>query len=291
MDAEKKRLGYLEGVLSSIINTVLAGFKLWVGLSAGSVAMIADAWHTFSDTLTSIVVIVGVWISSKPKDEGHPFGHGRAELIASIVIGTLLAVVGVNFFSDSITQLRNHKSVRFTLAAIVVFVSSVLIKEALARFSIWAGRKTRSQSLIADGWHHRSDALASAMILIGAFFAKTFWWMDGALGIVVSLLILWAAFQVIREASNSLMGGKPEQEVLEKLKALVTEEAPAIKEIHHVHLHRYGDHVEITFHGRLEGGSSLYSAHDICTKLEASIRTRLDMEATIHLEPIKQETR
>jgi cation diffusion facilitator family transporter len=123
--------------------------------------MTADAWHTLSDTLTSVVVILGFWISSRLEDEEHPFGHGRAEVIATIIIATLLAVVGINFLKDSIQQLIVQRSASFSTVGLVVFAISVVIKEGLARFSIWAGKKTDSKSLIADGWHHRSDALAS----------------------------------------------------------------------------------------------------------------------------------
>ena len=97
MNDQKQQLGYLEGWLSSVLNVVLFGLKLWVGMMAGSVAMIADAWHTLSDTLTSVIVLVGFWISGKPKDKEHPFGHGRAELIGAIIIAILLALVGFSF--------------------------------------------------------------------------------------------------------------------------------------------------------------------------------------------------
>jgi cation diffusion facilitator family transporter len=190
MDIQKQQLGYIEGWLSTVLNTLLFGLKLWVGIRAGSVAMVADAWHTLSDTLTSIVVIFGFWIAGKPQDREHPFGHGRAEVIGAVVIGTLLAVVGFNFLVKSYHQLRNPQHVNFSLFSIVVFAISIVLKEALAQFSLWAGKKVKSQSLIADGWHHRSDAIASALIVIGALFGKTFWWIDGVLQ-HYSLLLNW----------------------------------------------------------------------------------------------------
>jgi cation diffusion facilitator family transporter len=112
--------------------------------------MTADAWHTLSDTLTSLVVILGFWISGRPKDEEHPFGHGRAKVIAAVVIATLLAVVGASFFRDSIRQLIERKNAAFSTLSLIIFSISVLVKEALARFSLWAGKKTQSQSLVAD---------------------------------------------------------------------------------------------------------------------------------------------
>ncbi len=178
----KTRLGYLEGVLSIVLNTALFGLKYWVGLSTGSIAVIADAWHTMSDTLTSVIVILGFKISSMRPDKKHPFGHGRAEIISSVVIGVLLAVVGFNFLVESIHRLQHHTAASFNSSAITVFAISVVLKEALAWFSIWAGRKIESQSLIADGWHHRSDSVASLLILLGMLFGRYLWWVGAVMG-------------------------------------------------------------------------------------------------------------
>ena len=281
----KQRMGYLEGLLSVGINTTLFAFKIWVGLAAGSVAMVADAWHTLSDTLTSLVVILGFWIASRPRDRGHPFGHGRAELIAAVVIGTMLGLVGVSFLRDSWVQLRDHRSARFTLAAVIVFLVSVAVKEALARFSIRLGKRFQSRSLIADGWHHRSDALASALILLGALFGRSLWWLDGVLGILVSLLILYAAFDIIRSAADPLMGEEADGELRNRIARLVAEHAPQATDVHHLHVHRYGDHVELTLHARLPAGYTLKQAHELSSLLEERIRATLQLEPTIHLEP------
>ncbi|HEY9055088.1 MAG TPA: cation diffusion facilitator family transporter [Rectinemataceae bacterium] len=285
MDYRKRRLGFLEGILSSVVNTVLFGFKVWVGAAAGSVAMMADAWHTLSDTLTSLVVILGFWISGKPGDEDHPFGHGRAELVASVVIGTLLGVVGASFLKEAYLQLRDHRSVEFGMGAIIVFGISIIAKEALARFSFWAGKKTDSQSLVADGWHHRSDALASALIIAGALFGKRWWWIDGVLGIGVSLLIFYAALSIVREAVDTLMGEKLDAKTAERLQELASSVLGPGNGIHHIHVHRYGDHQEITLHMRLSGGMELQRAHEIASAFENEIRSKLSMEATIHIEP------
>jgi cation diffusion facilitator family transporter len=286
---DKRRLGYLEGVVSSVLNTVLFGFKIWVGAAAGSVAMVADAWHTLSDTFTSLVVILGFWISSRPADKEHPFGHGRAELIASIVIGTLLGVVGINFVLDSLRHLSDRRAVTYGLAATVVFSVSVILKEAMARFSIWAGKKTNSQSLIADGWHHRSDALASLLIIVGAFLGRKIWWIDGVLGLVVSALILHAAWQIIREASNALLGEQIDPAIEKKIRLMAAEATFDAEGLHHLHFHRYGDHAELTFHVKVPDTKSLTVAHDSATALERRILKEFGFDTTIHIEPVTSE--
>ena len=281
----KQQVGYLEGILSAILNTVLFALKFWVGTSSGSVAVVADAWHTLSDTLTSLVVIFGFWTSSRPGDKEHPFGHGRAELIAGIIIGLLLGMVGINFLQDSFHQLKHRSSADFNLAIILIFSISVVLKEIIARFSIYFGKKYDSTSLRADGWHHRSDAIASALILAGAFLGKYLWWIDGVLGLGVSLLILRVAFVIVKDATRSILGEPASDELVQKIKALAEDYVPEIDDIHHVHIHRYGDHIEATLHIRLSGEKTLKEAHDAATSLEQTMRDTLNVEATIHMEP------
>lgn len=285
MKASSRSLGYAEGWMSVILNTLLFGVKYWAGTRFGSVAMIADAWHTLSDTLTSVVVIIGFFIASKPADKGHPFGHGRAEPIGAVVIAVLLAVVGVNFIRESVNRLIHVQAATFGLAAIIVFLVSVVLKEAIAQFSYWAGKKINSASLKADGWHHRSDAIASGLIVVGALFGRWLWWIDGAMGIAVSLLILYAAFDILRTASAGLLGEKPTPELEQNLQKIVAEVSATPSNFHHLHLHTYGEHRELTFHLDFPPQMSLHDAHHIASGVEDRVRTELGAEATIHIEP------
>jgi cation diffusion facilitator family transporter len=268
-----------------ILNLLLFGLKYWAGVMTGSVAIIADAWHTLSDSITSLVVIIGAKVTHKPADEKHPFGHGRAELIASVIIGVFLGMVGFNFVLESIEKLQAREPGGFGITAVIVFAASVVLKEGMAQFAIYAGRKTGYRSLSADGWHHRSDAVASALILAGIFLGRRFWWVDGVLGIVVALLIIYAAFDVIRDAVDPLMGRAAGEELVERLRQIGRETAGEPLQVHHVHLHEYGGHTELTMHINMDGAIPLRRAHDIASSFEREIRGRLDMEATVHIEP------
>lgn len=284
MKLKKENLGFIEGGLSSVINLLLFFLKLWVGIISHSVAMIADAWHTLSDTLTSLVVIFGFWIARKPADEKHPFGHGRAEVISAVVISTMLALVGLKFLLDSINQLRHHQAVVFTRLAIFIFLISVVLKEALAQFSIWAGKKITSQSLIADGWHHRSDAIASGLIVIGGLLGKYFWWTDGVLGIIVSFFILKAAYDIFIETSNTLMGENTNKTLEKEIKKTVFKITGQSLDTHHIHIHHYGIHQEVTFHVCFPGDTSLEFAHEKVDQIEKELRKKFNIEATIHID-------
>ncbi len=280
------RLGFLEGTVSIVVNTILFLLKLLVGLRLGSVAMVADAWHTLSDMLTSFVVILGFWIASTRADKRHPFGHGRAELVASVIIATLLGVVGVNFLHESAVRLMARKAVAFSLQALVVFGVSAVVKEALARFSFWAGKQTNSLSLAADGWHHRSDAAASLFIVIGAVLGLKFWWMDAVLGIGVSLLILHAAFDILRSSASSLLGEAHDPDLENRLNAIVQKHLSPDSSVHHIHVHRYGNHSEVSFHVRMPSDTHLLESHEKISAIEKDVNSTLSMEATIHTEPL-----
>jgi len=279
---------YTEGWLSAAMNILLFGLKIWVGLVTGSIAMIADAWHTLSDTVTSAIVLISFKISEKPKDHEHPFGHGRAEQIGAIIIGTLLIVVGLSFFKDSILRLVTRRSLTYGPLIIGVSVLSLIFKELMAQFAIRAGKKINSQTLIADGWHHRSDAATSLIIIIGAYFTRFFWFTDSLLGIMISFTIMFMAYKVIKKSSSTILGVCSNNDLEDKIQVIIDEVTPVASRLHHVHMHSYGDHTEITFHVHLPGDYSLEKAHDIATIIEDRIRDELKIEPTIHMEPHKK---
>jgi len=282
--SSKYRLSILEGWLSLFANIILFGLKYWAGVVTGSVALIADAWHTVSDSISSVVLLVGLAVAKKPADKEHPFGHGRAELISSIIIGFILALIGFNFFRESVLRLMKHQEVFFGTIAIVVTAISIVVKEAMARFAIWAGKKEGIRSTIADGWHHRSDALSSVIILIGIFLGKFFWWIDGVLGLLVSLLIFYTAYVIIKDAADSLLGETPDRKLLKKIENIAGEVYPDNLGLHHFHIHRYGEHTEMTFHIVLPEEMELKEAGKLTRRLFERINNELNIIATIHID-------
>lgn len=282
---KKSRSALQAGWISILVNTVLFILKFWAGISTGSIAIIADAWHTLSDSLTSIVVVVGIKISAKPADKEHPFGHGRAELIAALVIGVLLSVVAFNFVLEGFQQLRDHTAVSYSSFAIAATIISIVVKEAIAQYAFGVARRTSSRSVRADAWHHRSDAISSLVILAGILLGKHFWWIDGVLGIVVALLIFYAAYDILRDAMNTMMGETPDQELVDQIKAICSSESLLEIKPHHFHIHRYGEHAEMTFHIRLPDGLSLFDSHEIATRIEQRIKNETGIISTIHMEP------
>ena len=277
-------LALTEGLVSVVGNTVLFGLKLWVGIMTGSVALTADAWHTLTDSISSAIVIISSWASNRPADESHPFGHGRTDLVCSVIIGVLLAIIGVEFVMKSIEQLKGGEQVVFGRIAIMVTVLSIVVKELMAQFAFWAGRRTNNPILKADGWHHRTDALSSVVVLIGILCSGLFWWIDGVLGILVAIMIFYASFEILRDSIDRLIGEQPDEELLERVTGLIGDLGLDV-DAHHFHLHRYGDHIELTFHIGMAKNLTLEEAHDQTHLIEKSLREEMDIEATIHMEP------
>lgn len=281
----KSQLSKTEGWISIIVNILLFGLKYWAGIVSGSIALIADAWHTLSDSISSVFVLIGAKVSERPPDERHPFGHGRAELITAILIGTFLAFIGYEFIRESVLRLIHNQTTTFGPIAKIVTVISVVAKESLAQFAFWAYRKTKSNPLRADGWHHRTDAISSLLILIGIFLGSRLPWMDGVLGIIVALLIFYSAFEIIRDAVDPLMGKTPDENLIQEIKQLCNRIFGESIHAHHFHIHEYGDHSELTFHVVFPSNCTLKRAHDLSTKMEVEIRTKYNIETTIHMEP------
>lgn len=282
---QKNRYGYIEGVIGIVANLVLFALKYWVGILSGSLALIADAWHTLSDSASSVIVIGSVKLSSRKADERHPFGHGRYQQIASLFIAFLLGIIAWEFLSGSVVKFRQHESTTFGTLAIVVTALSVLVKEGMAQYAYWAYRKTGMETLRADGWHHRSDSLSSAVVLVGILFGNRFWWIDPVLGFLISLMLFYAVFEIVRNSIDKLLGVKPDNKLIASVNQIISEVSDREICPHHFHLHTYGDHSELTFHIMLKGDLDITTGHEIATQIEIAIRDQMGIESTIHVEP------
>jgi cation diffusion facilitator family transporter len=284
---DKTQNGYLEGLVSIAVNSALFALKLWAGLTTGSLALTADAWHTLSDSLSSIVVVLAVKFAGQKADKEHPFGHGRWEQIAALFIAFFLGIIAFEFLKSSFIEFQHKTAVHFGWTAIVVTITSIVVKELLAQYAFYLGRQTNNISVKADGWHHRSDAWSSVVVLIGILSAKQFWWIDSVLGALVSLLLFYAAYAILREAATKLLGETPGKELIKKITAAVKTLYPQDNlRLHHFHLHNYVAHQELTLHIRLAKDLSIAEGHKIATNIERIIGTQFGMTATIHVEPL-----
>ncbi|MFV0365874.1 MAG: cation diffusion facilitator family transporter [Mangrovibacterium sp.] len=285
MNDKQKYIKY-EGWISIISNIFLFVLKYWVGLVSGSIALIADAWHTLTDSVSSVIVLVGGKISSKPADKEHPYGHGRAEHIAAIVIGILLFVVAFDFVASGVEKLKEQETVVFGRMAYIATIISIVVKEGMAQYALWAYGKTGASILKADAWHHRTDSISSLVILIGLFFGKYFWWIDGVLAIFVAIMIAKVGYDILHDEIRSLLGEPVEEELKESIEDAMMREFDYNIGIHHMLIHRYGDHCEMSCHIKLNKDMRLEDVHAVCTQVERVLDEQFNIVATVHPEPL-----
>ena len=288
MNREKAQIW--EGIISVVVNAALFAVKFWAGLTTGSIALIADAWHTLSDSLTSVFVAFSVKLQSKKADKEHPFGHGRWEQISSIFVAVVLGIIGYDFLINSIDRFRNRESVVYGTIAIVVTIVSIVVKEVLAQIAFYIGRKTDNAIVKADGWHHRSDSLSSVVVLIGILVTKftvDFWWMDSVLGMFCAAAIFYAAFSIMKESISKILGEEPTQDLTDKINNEIKLIYQGNFNIHHLHLHNYISQKELTLHLRLDKNMTNENCHKVATLVEKMILKNFDMVATIHIEPLE----
>ncbi len=277
-----------EGWISIFGNLFLFGLKYWAGVASGSLALIADAWHTLSDSVSSVIVLIGGKVSQKPADDDHPFGHGRAEHIAAVIIGVLLAIIAFDFIVGAIDKFTSREQTNFGTIAWIATIVSIIVKEGMAQYAFFGARKTGSPVLNADGWHHRTDGLSSVIILIGIAVSSQFWWTDAVLSFIVALMIGWASYEILSKQITSLLGESPSEELLQSIHQTVRETCQRPLHLHHIHLHDYGNHAELSCHIKLPPLMPLEEAHAICSKVEKELNGKFGFVVTIHPEPLKE---
>ncbi len=287
MTDNRNKLSAFAGILSIVINLLLFGLKFWAATVSGSIALMADAWHTMSDSLGSFILLFGVKLAGKKPDSDHPFGHARAELIASILIGALLVVVAFDFLKEAYAKFQTEEGALFGTVAIVVTIISIVVKEALAQVAFYIGRKTDNSAVKADGWHHRTDALSSVVVLVGIFLKDYFWWIDVALAVVISLMLFHAAYEIISDASNKLLGTAPSEELIDSIRAIADAIYPLKLHPHHFHYHDYISHKELTFHISMKESLTVGESHGVADTIEKEIFRQHAITATIHIDPLQ----
>ena len=287
---------YRVTVIGFAVNLLLSAAKLVAGIFGRSSAMVADAVHSISDLATDVVVLLFVKISAKPKDACHKYGHGKYETIASIIIALALGAVGVGICINGAEKIaavvRGEQIAKPEFIALIAATVSILAKEWLYRYTVKVGRQTDSPAVIANAWHHRSDALSSIGTLIGigcAYLLGGKWVIaDPIAAIVVAAMILKVAIDLLRKGFDELVEGALPSNVEEEIIRIVTEDA-AISHPHNLRTRRIGSSIAIEVHIRVDGDMSVRESHSLTESIERRLRERFG-ESTmiaIHVEPIK----
>ena len=295
---EKQRLRevYKVTLAGSVINVLLLVVKFAAGILGHSAAMIADAIHSLTDFATDVVVLVFVKLGNKPKAKDHDYGHGKYETLATAIIGISLFVVGVLICYTGINKtyraIEGETLQQPGVVALVAAIVSIVLKEWAYQFTVRVGRKYHSEAVVANAWHHRSDALSSIGTMIGvggAILLGDKWAvLDPLAAIIVSAFIIKAAWglvlQSVKELTDASLPDAEEEEIMK----LANEES-GVREIHNLQTRRIGNKIAIEMHVRMPGSLSLYEAHEHATDIEKRLKEKFgaDTHVGIHLEPIK----
>jgi len=284
----RAKYGYLEALVSIIGNVALFFIKISLAILVNSIGLAADAIHSLSDVSTSGIVIFGFKIAKKRPDKRHPFGHGRAEHIATLIIAVFLIIIGFNFIQQSFDRLLHPEQLSnpdFAIIIAIIVFSTAVGKILMARYSSLISKKIESDMLEADAWHHRTDAISSIGVgigIIGSYLG--FPVLDAIFGLFVSVIIIYVGIQLIKTSSNYLIGTRPSTDLILKLKN-ITKQTTQVSNIHSIYVHDYGHIKIVTFHVEMNGSLSLTKAHEIADHLEEVIMKKTHYFPVIHVEP------
>lgn len=294
MDAREKAI-YRITLVGTAVNALSIVLKLVAGILGRSSAMIADAVHSLSDFVTDLIVLVFVRVAGKPSDKSHDYGHGKFETMATMLIGIILIFAGIGLMYNGIQRimlsLEGHGIPRPTYLALSVAVISILSKEWLYRATVRKGRELHSQAVIANAWHHRSDAVSSVGTLIGvagAMFLGPRWHiLDPVAAVVVSMFIVKSGYDITRPCFGELLDASlPEAQEKEIMRVVMS--VSGVKAIGEMRTRRIGNNIAVDICTKMDGGITLSQAHSIASAVEKALRDTFGRNSiiSVHMEPL-----
>lgn len=276
--------------ISIIVNLALSAGKLAAGLAANSSAMVSDAVHSASDVFSTVVVMIGIRLSGKEQDREHPYGHDRMECVAAGVLAIALAAVGIEIGLSGLRSLFSgaYRAARTPgLPALIAAAVSIAVKEAMFWYTRAAARRTRSTALMADAWHHRSDALSSIGALIGIGLARLGWSAgDCVASLVICLMILKAAFDIYRDSLNRMVDHSADDETVQKIRQVV-EAVPGVVRIDDLKTRMFGSRLYVDIEIAADSTLLLSEAHAIAESVHAAVESSFDSvkHCMVHVNP------
>lgn len=282
----RTRIGMLEGWTSMATSLVLCVVKGWLGLVSGSVSMLADATNNLTDMGSSLVIALGFQWSRKPSDEEHPFGHGRIEAVATLVLSIALLLVGSEVARSGIFRLFHPKPIEAPVWMLVVVGVTVVLKLWLALFARSLARISKSHVLEADAWNHTFDVACTLLVVVALIGARMGWpTLDGWTAVGVSLFILFTGFKYAREAIDILLGTKPDANEVGTIHKIV-EAVDGVMGVHEIMVHHYGDVRMVSFHIEVDAKLTVIAAHHLAEMAEEAVETHLQWRAVAHVDPV-----
>ncbi len=287
---------YKVTLVGSAGNVALLTFKFIAGVMGHSSAMIADAVHSLSDFITDVIVLAFVHVSAKPQDKDHDYGHGKYETFASFIIGLALLAAATGIIVSGVAKLVDWAGGKQLAApgwlALAAALISILVKEILYRYTVIRGKKLDSQALVANAWHHRSDALSSIGTTVGIggaiLLGKRWTVLDPLASVLVGFMLVKVSVKLLKSSIEELTESSLSSDIEKEIEEIICS-FPDVSEPHNLRTRRIGNRFAIEAHVRMDGNTSLTAAHDRATAIEQRIKQRFGNQThvTIHMEPTK----
>ena len=287
---ETKQSAMTVSWVSIIVNLVLAAGKLAAGLIASSSAMVSDAVHSASDVFSTVVVMIGIRISGKEQDRDHPYGHERMECAAAGILAVALAAVGIEIGLSGIRHLvsGDYKTAAVPgLLALIAAVVSIVVKEAMFHYTRAVARRTRSSALMADAWHHRSDALSSVGALVGIGLARLGYpAADAVASLVICLMILKAAYDIYKDSLDKMVDHAADEETAAEIRATVSA-VPGVVRVDDLKTRMFGSRIYVDIEIAADSTLMLSEAHAIAEEVHRTVEANFDTvkHCMVHVNP------
>lgn len=284
-------------LIGTVVNILLSLVKLLTGFLTGSLALLADGFHSLSDLASDLVVYVGLSFAEKPDDSSHHFGHGKFETFSALLVGVLLAFAGVVIGRDSFMMFlavyRGEELTAPGIGALFVAILSIIVKEVLYRYTLKAGKKINSASVIANAWHHRSDAFSSigaSIGIAGAIFIGGKWVvLDPLAGVIVGIILFKEALKIIRTNLGQLLDASLGTQSTIDINEII-KEVPYCSEPHNIRTRSVGKRAVISLHIRVDDNFTIKEGHNIANEVEDRLKEHFGIGSivTVHVEPLSE---
>ena len=285
--AVRRAYGTLCGVVGIVLNILLFAGKLFAGQLSGSIAVTADAFNNLSDAGSSVVTLLGFRLAGKKPDSDHPFGHGRMEYVSGLVVAGLILLMGAELVKTSVDKIAHPEAVTFSWLAAAILLVSIAVKLYMYMYNKAVGKKIDSAAMAATAADSLSDTVATAAVLLSMIVGKLAnAQLDGWVGLLVALFILWSAVQAARDTISPLLGQAPDPALVQEIEALVMAHDTVVG-VHDLVVHDYGPGRRIiSLHAEVPADGQVLALHDVIDNIESELARRLHCEAVIHMDPV-----
>ena len=286
----RRAYGVLCGAVGIFLNVLLFAAKYLAGTLTGSIAIVADAFNNLSDAGSSIITLLGFKLAAKKPDRDHPYGHGRFECIAGLVVSFVILMMGFDLAKTSVTKILHPEAVDFSILSICILIGSILVKLYMSLYNRAVGKRINSAAVLATATDSLSDVCATTMVLAATLIARfTGVNIDGWAGAIVSLVILWAGYNAAKDTIDPLLGQAPDPEFVQRIADIVNR-YPEVVGIHDLAVHDYGaGRVMISLHAEVPSSGDIMALHDVIDTIERDLQEELNCSAVIHMDPISTD--